>query len=374
MSDDALFVLRLSEERFHRDDEDRPVREGRTPAEHLRADDIEWKPCPYAGSRLDKRMNVSALRQMSAHWDEMLAALGFLRAAYTDARGGYEHNLMDIWRVSQLGSALPWYFILHGRACPAYAAALSKATLGVGIWGAQLLVDTRSGWRPPARFTSQHMLELAERTGTLLARDEVCAGPDKMLLKFFDVLTEDAFPSEHALRDEHDRVMLFGAHYLGLKQMLWVFCLMRRFLLADCRAVLGDRADVGALLAAPCEPLDLYALEPPAPAAVPLPMRAMWFLSVVDMMIPIAPDGSDRGIRDIACHMADAMGESVVTDTVARAAAIFATLDRLFGEALDIAEAGLRRATNVPAATRAFDAASRDRAQVTPARSFFASL
>ena len=34
-------------------------------------------------------MNVSALRQTSAHWDEIIAALGFLRTAYAEAHGGY---------------------------------------------------------------------------------------------------------------------------------------------------------------------------------------------------------------------------------------------------------------------------------------------
>ena len=52
-------VLRLVEERHHRDEEGRPIREGRTPPEHLRPDDIEYKQCHYAGSRhLANPMNV----------------------------------------------------------------------------------------------------------------------------------------------------------------------------------------------------------------------------------------------------------------------------------------------------------------------------
>ncbi|HMG23091.1 MAG TPA: hypothetical protein VK607_17265, partial [Kofleriaceae bacterium] len=125
----SLWVLRMVEERFHRDDEGRPLREGRTPAEHLATDDIEYRPCPYPGSRQagGRPMNVSALRQTSAHWDEIIEALGFLRTAYAEARGGYGPDVMDLWRVSQLGSALPWFFVLAGQPLPAYAAALSKA-------------------------------------------------------------------------------------------------------------------------------------------------------------------------------------------------------------------------------------------------------
>src|SRR5689334_968929 len=133
----------MVEEQFHRDSEDRPIRESRTPSHLLRDGEIELRPCPYTGSRFQntRPMNASALRQTSAHWDEILDALAFLRVAYSDARGGYRADWLDIWRVGQLGSSLPWFFILRERAtCPAYLAALSKATLGVGIWGWRVFV------------------------------------------------------------------------------------------------------------------------------------------------------------------------------------------------------------------------------------------
>src|SRR5436190_15212127 len=47
----GLWVQRMIEERFHRDDEGRPLREGRTPAKYQRPGEIEYRPCPYAGSR-----------------------------------------------------------------------------------------------------------------------------------------------------------------------------------------------------------------------------------------------------------------------------------------------------------------------------------
>ncbi|HEY0189874.1 MAG TPA: hypothetical protein VGC42_02050 [Kofleriaceae bacterium] len=100
----SLWVLRMVEERFHRDDEGRPLREGRTPPEYLRPDEIDLRPCPYPGSRHDARpMNVSALRQTSSHWDEIVGALGFLRNAYADGIGRFVPDVMDVWRVSQLG-------------------------------------------------------------------------------------------------------------------------------------------------------------------------------------------------------------------------------------------------------------------------------
>ena len=156
-SPSSLRVVRMVEERFHRDDEGRPLREGRTPPEYRRPGEIEYRPCPYPGSRqvAGHPMNVSALRQTSAHWDEMLYALGFLRAAYAGARGGYGPDILDLWRVSQLGSALPWFHVLAGEPLPAYAAALSKATLGTGILAQRLLLRMLAeAWMPPP-FTAR---------------------------------------------------------------------------------------------------------------------------------------------------------------------------------------------------------------------------
>ncbi|MBA2542586.1 MAG: hypothetical protein H0V17_23285, partial [Deltaproteobacteria bacterium] len=186
-----MLLLRMVEERHHRDADGRPIREGRTPPEVLRDNEIEYKPCPYSGSRYlhANPMNMSALRQTSAHWDEIIDCVGFLRDAYRAARGDYRADLMDIWRVGQMGSALPWFYILRlGETCPGYAAALSKATLGVGIWGARVLVDQFAArtYAPGRRFTAQEIYDSSEANGTLIADHEVCAASDKMMLKFYE--------------------------------------------------------------------------------------------------------------------------------------------------------------------------------------------
>lgn len=179
-------------EAFHRDVEDRPIREGRTPPELLRDGDIEYRTCPYAGSRHQHAnpMNVSALRQMGAHWDDLCDARAFLRAAHDEVLGVTQPQLMDVWRVSQLGSALPWFFLHRDAAIPAYAAALAKATLGMGIWAQRVLVRTiTERWSPPA-LTAESVLALAEENGTLIGETEVCSGSSKMLLEFFAVLVD----------------------------------------------------------------------------------------------------------------------------------------------------------------------------------------
>jgi hypothetical protein len=183
-------VLRLVEERHHRDEDDRPIREGRTPPAWLRPDDIEYKPCHYPGSRhLVHPMNVSALRQASERWDEMVDALAFCRAHYAEIRGSYGPDIMDVWRVSQLGCALPWYFILaRGEPAPGYAAALSKVALGTALLSHRLLHDALvQRWLPPP-LTAATLLDLAESTGTLLSETEVCSAPAKMIVELLEYL------------------------------------------------------------------------------------------------------------------------------------------------------------------------------------------
>ena len=371
----------MVEERFHRDDEDRPLREGRTPPEYRRPDEIEYRPCPYPGSRqvAGRPMNVSALRQTSAHWDEITCALGFLRAAYAEARGGYGPDILDLWRVSQLGSALPWFHVLPGEPLPAYAAALSKATLGTGILAQRLLLRMLAeAWMPPP-FTARTLAELAESTGTLVGESEVCSAPDRMIARFLEVLAGEPdasavaastapTPAIEQLVAARDRVLGFGASYCAFKLAMWLYYLARRFLYADVAAARGDAA-VRALLDAPCEPPDFFVIEPPRPAAVPPPLRAAWLHQLAGLIAPFAPDGSDRPVLDAARRMAAVMLDDG-PDPVARAVAAFARLDAIWGEIVASVEAGLRGAP-CPAE---IDAAIRDRLVVTSPRALFASL
>jgi hypothetical protein len=364
----------MVEERFHRDEEGRPLREGRTPPEHRRPGEIEYRPCPYPGSRqvAGRPMNVSALRQTSAHWDEITAALGFLRAAYAELRGSYGPDILDLWRVSQLGSALPWFHVLAGEPLPAYAAALSKATLGTGILAQRLLLRMLAeAWAPPP-LTAPVLAALAEATGTLVGETEVCSAPDRMIARFLEVLVGDPSatptPGIDPLIAARDRVLGFGAGYCAFKLAMWLYYQARRFLYADVAAARGDGA-VRALLDAPCEPPDFFVIEPPRPAAVPLALRAAWLDRLGGLIAPFAPDGSDRPVHDAARRMAAVMQDDD-RDPVARAVAAFARLDAIWGEIVASVEAGLRGA---PCPT-AIDAAIRDRLVVTSPRAVFAAL
>jgi hypothetical protein len=323
-------IVRMVTERFHRDAENRPLREGRTPSELLHADDIEYKACPYSGTRVGKPMNVSALRQTTAHWDEVLDALAVLRSGYVAARRGSEQpDLMDLWRISQLGSALPWWFILRGEPLPGYAAALSKATLGVGIWAQQLLMRELSGaWTEPI-FTAAIIAELAEESGTLIGAKEVCSGSEKMLSRFFEVYLETT-PGTGPLATSRDEVLRFGAHYANFKLLMWIYFLARRYLFAE----VGTPAALE-LMNRGAEPPDFFILEPPNLARIPPEMRKVWFAKLAGLVVPFAAYDSDAAFAAAALQIADVMGQRLAPDDA------FAVLDQIFLDVVKQTEAGI---------------------------------
>ena len=309
-------------------------------------------------------MNVSALRQSSECWDEMVDALAFCRTRYAEIRGRWGPDIMDVWRVSQLGCSLPWYFILaRGETSPAYAAALSKVALGTALLSHRLLHDAlMQRWLPPP-FTATTLLELAESTGTLLSDTEVCSAPAKMIVEFLEFLvsgTPRGVGGVARLVAESDDVLRFGAHYANFKLVLWVHFLARRFLYADLAAQGDTSPALVALLSAPCEPPDCFLIEPPNLAAVPLQMRALWFTAVAANVIPMAPDRSDQRLVDLSHDVARIMGAG--TDP----ATTYAALDASFGEMMRAVEVGLGGV-----APAALDAATRDRLlQISPRAMF----
>ena len=400
----TLRILRMIEEQFHRDDEDRLIREGRTPVEYIRSGEIEYKTCPYAGSRHQHEapMNVSALRQMSAHWEDILASLAVMRVAYAEHRGAAmpaAPELMDLWRVGQLGSALPWFYLLRGDGvarAPAYAAALAKITLGVGLWAQRLLVDLLAGVWTPVELTPQAIFESSDGNGTLIGETEVCSGPEKMMIRFFEVLVagtpETTSPAIARLVLEREQALLFGAHYANVKLVLWIHFLARRFVYADLIAALGPREELLALLEGGCEPPDFFVVGPADHAAVSPASRALWIGRLAALVVPMAPDGSDRALQAAAMAIGLALGTTEpAPDTVselgrlhdigpaaaalaARALATYAKLDGILGEVATTVEAAFCRADPDASQPEPIDAAARDRLLVQPPRAMLDAI
>ncbi len=384
------WLVRMIEEQFHRDDEHRLIREGRTPPDRIRPGEIEYRICPYAGSRHQHAspMNISALRQMSAHWDDILDACAVMRMAYAERRGPHTPEIpdvIDLWRIGQLGSALPWFYLLRGEGQPppAFAAALAKVTLGVGLWAQARMVDTLAGGSMPGELTAQAIYDSSEATGALIGATEVCSGPEKMMLRFFEVLIagtpRGASPAITTLIAERDRALLFGAHYANVKLVLWIHFLARRFVYADLVAALGpsrERTELTELIDGACEPPDFLVVGPPDLASVPPTSRALWIAQLAKLVMPMAPDRSDAPLLTAAMSIGLALGTTQAPPEIAdphaalaaRALATYERLDAILGDAAAAAEDGLRRSDPAALPFGAFDAGMRDRLLVQPPR------
>lgn len=387
-------LLRMIEERHHRDDDDRPLREIRTPPEHLRPGDIEQRACPYAGTRHGQPMNSAALRQMSTHWDAVIDALAMVRGLYVDARGPAPLDLLDVWRLSQYGAALPWFYLLRlERSIPGFAAVLAKANQGVGLWAQRVLVDAMAGAPPPA-MTADAIVASAEANGTLLGEVEACAGSPAMMRRFFDALLTGAgggeTPAVAELTTRGADLAGFAAHYTNLKLVWWLLTLARRFVYADLAAAVPSDHPAAAALCAlredACDPPDFFLVGPADPAAVPRPARAAWLAGLARLVVPLAPADGDRALIACAAAVAVAAGEepavpSALLDdareqvggaapAVASALATFARLDAILADAARAIETGLRG----DGTTASFDAATRDRLLSTPGRTTVAAL
>jgi hypothetical protein len=214
-----------------------------------------------------------------------------------------------------------------------------------------------------------------------------------MMLKFFDVFTADSVSITGVgdvarLVPARDELLRFGAHYIAFKQWIWMYWIARRHLYLDLASALGPLPALTALMDAPAEPPDFFALQPENVPDVPLEHRGLWFRGLASFVEPFSPDRSDAVMREHAERLATIMGESparcddlaaeVASVTgapahasarVARAVGMYAALDALLGDVLTSVEAGFRG--DSPAA---FDAAMRDRVLRAPARDLFAAF
>lgn len=391
----APLLLRMLEERHHRDADDRPLCEVRTPPEHLRPGDLIHRACPYPGSRHGRPMNVAALAQMSSHWDDVVDTLAVLRTRYAAARPEAAPELLDVWRVSQFAASLPWFFLLRrDQPIPGFAAALAKATQGVGLWAQRILVERLAGGPAPA-MTAAAIAASAEATGLLVGEVEACAGSEAMIRRFLEALLTGRpraeGPAVAALAAAGDEVERFAAHYTNLKLVWWLLALARRFVYADLAAAVPAGHPLGAALVelrdGPGDPPDFFLVGPADPAAVARPVRGAWLTGLAGLVEPLAPDGSDRVLGAVARAVAGAVGAeeppaATLTDeaattvgpdaapAVAQALATYVHLDRLLGLAATAVEAGLRGdGTEVH-----FPPALRDRLIAAPARAVVTQL
>jgi hypothetical protein len=171
------------------DEDRRPLGEHRAPAPLAGAAPTELRSCPYPGSRHEHRlpMNLSALRQATRKWDELLTGLAALR----DWCGGGAQpiTLAELWRLTAAAAALPAY-LLHRpgreRVLDSATAALYKACLGLKFLIEQRVVQEVLE-RADFSDTADGLSEFAESSGWLVGRQEVCAAPPGLIREVLDV-------------------------------------------------------------------------------------------------------------------------------------------------------------------------------------------
>ena len=192
------------------DAEDRQVGEANVFPNQLRLDrPTEWRTCTYAGSRyLDPLpMNMTALKSMSQHWPQMMAALLPIRAAYLRRfpRAAKGWTVGDLQRLSTLVLTLPAYQLLrkaqpvqNGDLHPVLSC-MFRVTDGLRMVTTQMLfLDQDDPALPPdAPVTSAEIYAYAERNEVFHASHGVCAGPKAMIEEFLSVLVDGKPIADH---------------------------------------------------------------------------------------------------------------------------------------------------------------------------------
>ena len=191
------------------DTEGRQVGEANVFPMHLRLDvSTEWRTCPYPGSRYqdDLPMNVTALRSMSKHWKQAMAALLRIRESYLRrfprARAGW--TVGDLQRVSSLALTLPAYLLMRAQdrvengELHAVLSSLYRVVDGVRMTMHRMLFTSVNEpfLAPEAPMTAAEIYAYAERNTVFLSDHGVCAGPKAMIEEFLRVLV-DGQPVEH---------------------------------------------------------------------------------------------------------------------------------------------------------------------------------
>ena len=251
-----LFAYVLNHEiRSVLDDDGRPVGEQRAPALY-EATPTELKRCPYPGSRNhhERPMNLSALRQMTQSWPQILVALAGWQRKYAERTPRTSYDYFDLWKVCFQASALPVYWMYENAPrtpdarVPVFASAVYKVLLGiVGVAGELAMMESlrkrhllvRLSHRGPLyAFSPSAFHEYVEVKQQLIGAKEVCAGPKKLIEEAMKSLmlgeANGAFPAHpfEGLIEDADRFYEFVDEAARLAMAHFAYVLSTRKLLA----------------------------------------------------------------------------------------------------------------------------------------------
>lgn len=252
------------------DDEGRPISERRADAKTRVGVEMEMRQCPFAGIRHNKWMNVSALAQITQHYNAVLAEMKAFRRQAVTGDATWDDILAGV--IDMLAG--PAIYLLQqrnpGGPVPAQVAVGHK--LAAGFFGVIRGLQERLALGADIPVTVDSFLSLVDETGALVGASEVCAGSPKMLHKTSTALIEGDPDS----RLELDRPRLKIARCLALQVQigiiwhlydrthLWSLILGEfREYLAPCNVFLQRKLEQAAH--------DIDALAPARPSSDALP-------------------------------------------------------------------------------------------------------
>ncbi len=187
---------------WFRDQDGRPLGEGKLSPERVADIPMRRGTCPYPGSRQRHAhpMNLSALAQIRAHWDDCRGLLAWLRALYLAATGRTRVTVSDLWRIARIGQSLPAWLVLRRRdpvadgALPPAIAVLYKVVIGINALAQSfhLKAVLGDGFDADAPAARDALIEHLETHGLLIGPREVCAGPQAMIAEALDLLIAGA--------------------------------------------------------------------------------------------------------------------------------------------------------------------------------------
>ncbi len=181
----------------YRDAEGRPLGEEVSPSECREGVTMEYRDCPYSGSRFrhPSQMNVSSLHQFTHYWRQVMGGLATMRDTYLGTYFDNEHrdderlNLIDMWSLSRLGIMLPAYLLRRrpgGFAdgeIPPMVAIIYRMMLGVNnVSHVRLLMTFATDMVEQMHvLDSDKFYAFADRNDMFIGHDSVCAGSPAMI-------------------------------------------------------------------------------------------------------------------------------------------------------------------------------------------------
>ncbi len=170
------------------DEEGRPISERRADAAVRSGVQMDMRECPYAGIRQGQWMNMSALVQVTTHYNAVMAEI----AAFRRQSGGTARNWSDILAAVLDQLARPTLHLLQQRdtRSPVPGRVAVGHKLAAGYFGVMRTLHERLALGAELRVSTQALLDLVDETGALVGPAEVCAGSPQMIRNASTILVE----------------------------------------------------------------------------------------------------------------------------------------------------------------------------------------